>query len=209
MKLIKTVAFGAIAAALTACSTADVVSRNAPLETPRVAAIAAPQVQRDYNLHSIRFAVPADLKVSEANSYYPIADIVWRGDPLGDRPEQISAIFQSAILSAGEGLSGSVPVTVDVELARFHSLTERTRYTVGGVHSIKFDLTIRHAETGQVIEPTRRIDADLAALGGQAAVQADNNGQGQKVRILTHLTSLFFRELSGETRQSFVSDTAS
>lgn len=197
MKLLKVFAFGAIAAALTACSAVDTVTRNAPLETPRLGATETPQVLRDYALHSIRFAVPEDMTVSEANSYYPIADIVWRGDPLGNRSEQISSIFQTAIMSAGEGLTGSIPVTVDVELARFHSLTERTRYSVGGVHSIKFDLTIRNAATGEVLEPTRRINGDFAALGGYAALAADNQGQSQKVRITTHLTNLFLSELSG------------
>ncbi|WP_296417213.1 DUF6778 family protein [Pseudooctadecabacter sp.] len=184
---------------MTACSTVDVVSRNAPLETPRLSAEQAPQVLRDYSLHSIRFAVPQDMTVSEANSYYPIADIVWRGDPLGNRAEQISAIFQTSIRAAGEGLSGQRPVTVDVELVRFHSLTERTRYSVGGVHSIKFNLTVRDAQTGEIVEATRRIDGDLAALGGYAALAADNQGQTQKVRITNHLSNLFLRELTGLT----------
>ncbi len=208
MKLIKAVALGAVAALLTACSTADMVSRNTPLNTPAVSAAAAPQIERDYALHSIRFAVPEDMTVSEANSYYPIADIVWRGDPLGNRAQQISDIFQTSIRSAGAGLSGQVPVTVDVELARFHSLTERTRYSVGGVHSIKFDLTIRHAETGEVLEPTRRINGDLAALGGYAALAADNRGETQKMRITTHLTNLFFRELTGQTARGLVVEAA-
>lgn len=207
MKLLKIVAFGAIVATLTACSNVDTVSRNTPLETPRVSQSEVQQVARDYQLHSVRFAVPADMRVSEANSYYPIADIVWRGDPLGNRGEQISAIFQTAIQSAGHGLTGSIPVTVDVELARFHSLTERTRYSVGGVHSIKFDLTIRHALTGEVLEPTRRVNADLPALGGYAALAADNEGQGQKVRITTHLTSMFFQSLTGMTDELPGSDT--
>lgn len=195
----KLFALGAVCAAMTACSTVDVVSRNAPLETPRLGAEQAPQVLRDYSLHSIRFAVPQDMTVSEANSYYPIADIVWRGDPLGNRAEQISAIFQTSIRAAGEGLTGARPVTVDVELVRFHSLTERTRYSVGGVHSIKFDLTVRDAVTGEVLEAARRIDGDLAALGGYAALAADNQGQTQKVRITNHLTNLFLRELTGLT----------
>jgi hypothetical protein len=206
MKLLKAVAFGAIAAALTACSAVDTVTRNSPLEAPRVSAQAAPQTMRDYSLHSIRFAVPTDMRVSEANSYYPIADIVWRGDPLGNRSEQISAIFQTSITAAGEGLTGSVPVTVDVELVRFHSLTERTRYSVGGVHSIKFDVTVRDAMTGAALEPTRRINGDFAALGGYAALAADNEGQTQKVRITTHLTSLFLRELTGLTRGAAIVD---
>lgn len=197
MNLLKTIAFGAMAAALTACGSVETVTRNAPLAAPQVAIQDRAPMLRDYELHSIRFAVPADMKVSEANSYYPIADIVWRGDPLGNRSQQISAIFQTSIEAAGTTLAGSTPITVDVELARFHSLTERTRYSVGGVHSIKFDLTIRHGLTGEVLEPTRRIDGDLAALGGYAALAADNAGQTQKVRITTHLTNLFARELTG------------
>ena len=86
---------------------------------------------------------------------------------------------------------------VDVELVRFHSLTERTRYSVGGVHSIKFDLTVLDAATGEVLEATRRINGDLPALGGYAALAADNAGQGQKVRITAHLVQLFTNELSG------------
>ncbi len=199
MKLFKFVAFGAFAATLTACSSTDIVSRNAPLETPRVAAQATSQVLRDYSLEAIRFAVPEDMTVSEANSYYPIADIVWRGDPLGNRPAQITDIFETAIQGAGEGLDGATPIIVDVVLVRFHSLTERTRYSVGGTHSIKFDLTIRDAATGAIIEPTRRINGDFAGLGGYAAMAADNQGQTQKVRITTHLTSLFYQELSGLT----------
>lgn len=195
--LMKTVAFGVIAAALTACSGVDTVTRNAPLVTPRIGVIEQAEVVRDYSLHAVRFAAPADMRVSEANSYYPIADVVWRGDPLGNRLEQIAAIFQTSIEGAGENLTGTTPVIVDVELVRFHSLTERTRYSVGGVHSIKFDLTVRDAETGEMLEPTRRIDGDFAALGGYAALAADNAGQGQKVRITAHLTHLFTQELTG------------
>lgn len=200
----KFMALGALAALLSACSTADSVTRNTTFANEGVAASVAPQIVRDYTLHSIRFAVPEDMTVSEANSYYPIADIVWRGDPLGNRAEQIADIFQTSIRAAGDSLTGSVPVTVDVQLARFHSLTERTRFSVGGVHSIKFDLTVRHAETGHILEPTRRIDGDLAALGGYAAMAADNAGQTQKVRITTHLTSLFARELSTPTHGDLI-----
>jgi hypothetical protein len=175
----------------------DIVSRNAPLDSPRLGAQVAPQVVRDYSLHSIRFAVPADMTVSEANSYYPIADIVWRGDPMGNRSQQINEIFQTSIRAAGQNMNGSIPVTVDIELIRFHSLTERTRFSVGGVNSIKFNMTIRNAETGEVLEQSRLLNGDFAALGGRAAIAADNQGQGQKVRITAHLTSLFARELTG------------
>jgi len=197
MKLFKTVAFGAIAAALTACSSAPTVTRNAPLAAVNASAQIQPQTLRDYDVHSIRFSVPDDMTVSEANSYYPIADIVWRGDPLGNRSQQIADMFQTSIQAAGANLNGQIPVTVEVTLARFHSMTERTRYSVGGTHSIKFDLTVRNALTGEVLEQTRRIDGDFPGLGGNAALAADSAGQTQKVRVLTHLTNLFSQELTG------------
>lgn len=197
MKLLKIAAFGLLAATVTACTTVDTVSRNAPLEVGRVATQEVAPVQRNYDLQSIRFVVPENLTVSEANSYYPIADIVWRGDPMGDRPEQIATIFNAAAQNAVSNLNGAVPVIVDVQLARFHSLTERTRYSIGGVHSIKFDMTVRHATTGAILEPARRINGDFEGLGGSAAIAADSQGQTQRVRITDHLSSLFLRELSG------------
>lgn len=100
-------------------------------------------------------------------------------------------------------------MTVEVELVRFYSLTEWTRYSAGGVHSIKFDLTIRNPVTGAVIEPTRRINGDFAALGGYAALAADNQGQTQKVWITAHLTNLFLIELITPTGLSINIDAPS
>ena len=37
-------------------------------------------VIRDYALVSAKISIPRTLKVSEANMYYPMADIVWRGE---------------------------------------------------------------------------------------------------------------------------------
>lgn len=200
MKPIKTFALGAALAALCACSTTsstDMVTRNAPLEVPRMDAQQTTQQMRNYSLQSVRFTAPEQLSVSEANSYYPIADIVWRGDAPGDRRAQIGEIFETAINRAGSGLSGSVPVTVDVTLERFHSLTERTRYSVGGVHSIRFVMTVLDVRTGEVLDGPRRVRADLAAFGGAAAIAADHAGQGQKVRVTDHLASVFAAELTG------------
>jgi hypothetical protein len=191
MKRIKLALALGLGMVVSACSSFEGPTRNAPMQAPQLGAVAPQDDPRDYRLEAVRFDAPADLSVSEANSFYPLADIVWRGDPLGDRKSQVSEIFRTAIIRGAEGLDGETPVVVDVTLARFHSLTERTRYTVGGTHSIKFDLTIRHAETGAVLEPTRRVTADLPALGGQAAVMAEQRGETQKVRILAHLAALF------------------
>jgi len=187
----KLIALGVLALTVAGCADVDMATRNAPMETAPLAASATVAAPRDYRLADIRFAVPENLSVSEANSYYPIADIVWRGDPHGDRGQQIAAMFDSAARAAAQGINGSTPVILDITLVRFHGVTERTRYTVGGVHAIRFDLTVLDARNGAILEPTRRVDADLRALGGMEAIRADQQGQTQKVRVTAHLTALF------------------
>ena len=93
-------------------------------------------------------------------------------------------------------MAGATPVILDVTAVRFHSLTEKARYTVGGVHNIIFDLTVRRASTGEALAPTRRVEADLPALGGTAAVEADRQGQTQKVRVHAFLQQVIRQELA-------------
>jgi len=141
--------------------------------------------------------VPERLSVSEANGYMPAADIVWRGDPLGDRKAQIAAIMKTAFETGAGYLEGSRPVIAEIEILRWHSLTERARYTTGGRHGIDFMLTVRDAATGEVLEGPRLVDGDLPALGGQAAIRAEQMGMGQKVRLTAHLGMIARQELTG------------
>ena len=53
-------------------------------------------IARDYRLAGVNFSALADLTISEENSIYPQADIVWHGDAPGDRIAQIAAMFQEA-----------------------------------------------------------------------------------------------------------------
>lgn len=191
-----TAALGLIAA-LSACSTPQVVSRYAPIEGGLTGDSAAVAVRRDYNIVDVRVNVPRSLTVSEANSYYPRADIVWRGDAYGDRYKQITAIFEDGMTRGASTFSGNRDVIVDIQVTRFHSLTEKTRYTIGGTHSIKFVMTVLDAKTGAVIEAPRQISADLEGYGGQRAIEAERAGQTQKVRISDHLSREIQRQLSG------------
>ncbi|MDE0589759.1 hypothetical protein OU789_07475 [Halocynthiibacter sp. C4] len=152
--------------------------------------------QNTYTISSINISVPETLVVSEANQYYPNADIVWRGDPPGDRHKQVKAIFEEGMGRGAKALSGSKSVNVNVQVTRFHSLTERARYAYGGTHSIRFILSVTDAATGQPIAPAREVHADLEAFGGDDAVRADFNGQTQKVRVTNHLALVIQRELA-------------
>lgn len=156
-------------------------------------------ISKNFRVISVNVDVPRSLKVSEANRYLPAGDIVWREDPMGDRYEQVKTIMQGAFdkgvsdLGTGEGARA---VHLDVSVSRFHALTEKARYTVGGVHAIQFSLQLRDAETNAVVYGPKKIKADFDALGGRTAVQAEANGVTQKVRITNHLAYVIKQELT-------------
>lgn len=152
-------------------------------------------VQRSYSLAGNTFSTVPGLDVSEAEGYYPFADVVWRGDPRGDRIAQIAAMFETAFDRNRSVLDGNQPVVVDIQLVRFHGVTNQTRYTVGGVYNIVFNMTVRDARTGAVIEPARRVAANLDAPGGVVAVRLEESGQTQKVRVVDFLTGVLRGEL--------------
>ncbi len=176
---------------LSACASVDTASRNAPLESPTMQ-----PVPISLDVQAIRITVPKSLRVSEANRYYPGGDIVWREDPLGDRHAQVKAIFEEGL---GKGVAemdhGTVPVVLDVIVTRFHALSEKARYTVGGVHAVQFKFILRNPETGEAYGEPRFVKADFKAYGGQLAINAERKGLTQKVRITHQLSEVIRQEL--------------
>lgn len=187
------------ALSLSACAGLDTATRNAPLEQPAFAAtgtnrapVAIPAVQVvDYRIN-----VPRSLQSSEANLYFPLGDIVWRGDAPGDRHVQVAAIFDEAMRLAVPSVQGALPVVAEIELVRFHALTEKARYTVGGVHGIRFVLTLKDPASGAIIAGPRPIEADLLGYGGSKAIEAERRGLTQKLRITRHLANVIATELA-------------
>ena len=160
-----------------------------------VARSAPDGIVRSYVVTDFNFSGAPGLAVSEDEGFYPLTDVVWRGDPPGDRVAQIGAMFETAIARNATVLRGTRRVVVDVQLQRFHGVTDRTRYSVGGIYNIIFLITVRDAATGAVIEPTRRVVANLNAPGGAEASRLERSGQTQKVRVTDFLTSVMRREL--------------
>ena len=188
-------------AVLTACAGGEPVSRatgGAPLgfaaigEAMPGAAVLAPK----YAVREVRVEVPRALVVSEANLFYPVADIVWRGEPRGDRHDQIHRIFTEALGFGTAGMATGPEAIVEVQVRRFHALTEKTRFTVGGVHSVRFDLTVRDARSGAILEGPRYVIADVKAAGGRKALEEDQIGRTQRVVIIENLSQVIRRELS-------------
>lgn len=165
--------------------------------TPQEARTILPEaILRQINVSQINVSVPTNLKVSEANRYYPGGDIVWREDPMGNRHEQVAKIMYDAMKSGTSTFQGPVPVILDVQLVRFHALSEKARYTVGGVHHVVFNMVLRDATTGQALSEPRRISTDLDAFGGQQAIAAESRGLTQKVRIHGHVAEVIRQQMT-------------
>lgn len=149
-----------------------------------------------YDVEAIRVTVPRSLKVSEANTFKPRADIVWRGEALGDRYEQVRSIFAEAMTKGTADIQQGRKVDIEIEVTKFHALTEKTRYTIGGMHEMRFVLTVRDSESGAVLDGPRAVVADTKASGGSAAIAEDQAGRTQRVVTVERLAQVIRQELS-------------
>ncbi|SFR44099.1 DUF6778 family protein [Litoreibacter janthinus] len=211
MKLTKMIAALAVAVGLSACAGSGPLSetptRNAPDAAPVVGAELTAQ-SADWRLADVRVQVSGDLRVSEANRYYPVADIVWREDPFGDRRAQVAKIVDDGVTAGLTHLNGTRPVYFDINMHRFHALTEKARYSVGGVHNLVFTLTVIDAATGVALHGPIEMVVDLKAYGGEQAFAAERKGLTQKVRIQSHLAGIMRQSFNGGVEMRVVSSSA-
>lgn len=199
MKFMRKLALVGAALSLAACS-GGTVSRaqmeNMGLLKAEDATFAPVPLNPSYRVAKVDVTVPASLVNTEENSYKPAVDIIWREDPIGDRHAQVDKIMTDALVSGTSGLKGVRPVVLDVTMLKFHALTQRTRYSIGGTHHIIFALRVRDAKTGAVVEPVRVIETEFEAFGGDKAIAAEQQGLTQKVRITQHVQSLINYEMT-------------
>lgn len=192
---IRALIFCAVAFGLTACGAG--VSRSTSEGQLSIAAKNGPTVMvPKYDVEQINVTVPDSLRVSEANMYYPLADIVWRGDARGNRHAQVKSIIEDGLKQGTAAMQTGRPVALDIEVVRFHSLTEKTRYTFGGVHSVKFKLAVRDLTTGAIVDGPRLVIADVKGAGGAQAIAEEQMGRTMRVVITEHLAGVIARELS-------------
>lgn len=150
-----------------------------------------------FTVTSVEVVVPATLRVSEENKFHPNTDIVWRGEAPGDRYAQVKSIVEDGLSSGAAGLKTGPKAVLTVQVERFHAITEKARYVVEGVHDIVFVLTLRDAKTDAILEGPRRVEVDIKATGGEAAIAEDIAGRTQRVVIVEGLAEAIRRELSG------------
>lgn len=197
----------ALMAALGACSNVattmtpplDTVSaiesvKATPEVTPSLISVKSSQTPA-WHVEDVRVTVPDSLTVSEANLFMPQADIVWREDPYGDRRAQVGAIVDLAATQATLDLKGGAGVYLDIEVKRFHALSQKARATVGGQHNIVMEVCIRDTETNEMLVEPFPVHIRLKEFGGQKAIDAEMRGETQKVRISREITSVMRKYL--------------
>ncbi len=179
MKLTRIFAVLTLVASVSACAAVETATRAAPLEADIVRSTSL-----SFNVQDLSISVPRSLRVSEANLFVPGGDIVWREDPIGDRHTQVATIFEAGLRKGLSGMTeGVVPVRVEIEVTRFHALSEKARYTVGANHAVQFKMRLVNPETGIAYTEPRLFKADFKAYGGSKAIEAERAGLTQKVRI--------------------------
>lgn len=151
-----------------------------------------PAVSRGWRLAAVEVTVPMELSVSEARTFEPDADIVWREDPIGDRRAQVAKVMTDAVRRGASGLGGATPVRLDVTMTRFHALTleaEALNLAGIGVHNINFVITVSDARTGKRLAGPEAIDAALPALTGTEMIEARLRGESQRSHISNHVAA--------------------
>lgn len=191
------------ALSLSACGEGAMISRGAGVDGPSVAGFVKAAggkrmvvVPVAYDVEKINVLVPHFLRVSEANSFVPRADIVWHGDTLGDRYAQVTALIAEAAANGTKAMTIGQQVEVDIEITRFHALTPKARYTTGGNFATHFLLTVRDLATGEILDGPRPVVADTWASGGQRAMEEEAAGITQKMVIEAKVARVLSHELS-------------
>ena len=206
MKLFRLCAVVLLAAGLSACASVETPTRGEPVGasviTPSLSARSA-----EWNVVDVRVNVPETLSTTEANMFYPNANIIWRGEPYANRHVQVAALMDNAMTIGLAHLNGQQDVFFQIDVRRFHSVTEKARAFTGGVHDMIFTLTVIDAQTGKALHGPVYMETFLKAHGGKAALQAERNGFSQKVRLTNHLAVLMQQSFPNEAlRQAMVAN---
>ncbi|MCF6304003.1 MAG: hypothetical protein L3J33_01345 [Rhodobacteraceae bacterium] len=148
----------------------------------------------NWQIVSVEANVSRDLTTTDINGQMPDVDIIWREDGPGDVYLQVQAIMEETMTQAISGMQtsvkGSRKVILISDLVQFHSLTERARSNIGGIHNIDFTLTVVDATTREVLAGPAYIESDVTAFGGAEAAAAVARGETMRVRIIQRVSDV-------------------
>ena len=150
-----------------------------------------PDVSQDWRVETIVSVVPESLTVSDSNTYAPSGDIVWWGEPFGDRREQVARIFDEGIAAGTADLNGDRPVRITATVERFHAVTPAAVAAApAAVHNIRYRIQVFDVATSLPLTANVPITADLEAYVGAAAMASAIRGEDQRVRIVNHIAEV-------------------
>jgi hypothetical protein len=179
MRWLKTAAALAFAAVLSGCAGSFATDYDKGVEA---------DVSRAWRVADIVVVAPASLTTTEENSLAPNADIVWHGEPRGDRRLQAARIVEDGLRAGSAALNGRTPVRLQAQLNHFHGITPvALNQAPAAVHNISYILQVVSLSTGDTLFGPETIQADLPALTQSAAAVAAANGISERQRIVDHI----------------------
>lgn len=151
-----------------------------------------PAQSANWRLAAVDVSAPETLTTSEVNSYTPDFDIVWHGEPYGDRRAQAAAIVTEGIeRGARSALNGRENVRIVATITQFHAITPKVRGMDDvGVHNIQYTVQVFDARSGAALTEPQNIKAEFPALVGKAGDEADAAGNTQRVQIVNHIAAV-------------------
>jgi len=148
----------------------------------------------NWRVVDVQATVPRTLTTTNSNGQMPNVDLIWTEEGPGDVYAQIEAIMEDSMALAASrfrvSVKGSRPVIIRTEQTQFHSLTQRARSNIGGIHNTDFILTVVDANTGELLAGPAVIEADVDAYGGAKAEAAVAQGQTMRVRIVNRVSEV-------------------
>lgn len=146
----------------------------------------------NWRVVDVQATVPRTLTTTDRNGQMPNVDLIWTEEGEGDIYAQIEAIMEETLLEAATHFQSSVkgnrPVILRTEQTQFHSLTQRARSNVGGIHNVDFILTVVDANTGEILAGPAAIEADVTAFGGARAETSIARGETMRSRIIDRVS---------------------
>jgi hypothetical protein len=151
----------------------------------------APETSRGWQVTEVRAIAHDSRSVSEDNTLVPFADIVWHGEPSGDRRAQVAAIVAEGVRRAAAPLDGPRAVEIHVAVDRFHGVTPAAiNRSPGAVHDITFRAAVVDRATREVLVEPVQIEADLIAYTRRMAVISRLDGETERQRIVEHVAAV-------------------
>lgn len=149
------------------------------------------EVSRKWTVQNIIVNVPDSLTVAEAPSrLVPDADIVWHGDPPGNRRAQVARIVERGASVGVAGLTGNQPVVLELTVQQFHGVTPAALSRApAAVHNIAFAARFVTPRGEPITKPVN-LRADLDAIVGVAAILAAQQGNTQKYRVTNNIAKV-------------------